>query len=988
MAKFGCSCCAAVVCDKPDAWWREDESVAPSRFYQSGGLFRSDNRNISDIVDLFYFDQGLVNNTEPRDLARGPDAADTVTDTISSSASIAIGSSVLVDIETPTDHDWYRVTLTAGTTYVFHTTSVTGTNPDPYITLRNASGAQIAVNDDGGDGTNSLISFTATTTGTYFLDAGTYSGQGQSSSGTYHLSLTAIPAAAGDIVGATAATAGALNVGGSASGNIDIVGDRDWYAVTLTAGTTYLFRTGSTTALAAPVNGAPSPGSVDTLLTLRDGSGASLSSSDDAGQHGYSAIRFTATTTGTYYLDVGAYSGQGANGASTGGFILTAFTTPALTVFTNDQISNQLTNGYWGGSSHRFNVTAGGTITYNLGAISAAAMTLAREAFNLWSDATGITFSEVTSGGEITFIDTDEGAYASAVYQGGITTSATINVAADWNGGNFALNSYSFQTFIHEIGHVLGLGHGGNYNGNASYAVDALYANDAWVTTIMSYFDPRENSYFGDQGFTRQFSLSPMVADIIATTALYGTATTTRMGNTTYGFNNNSGRAIYDATANPVISYTIVDHGGTDTLDYSGFAQNQRINLNAETFSDVGGRVGNVSIARGTVIENVIGGSGNDTIIGNAGVNLFDLSRGGIDTVDGGLGSDAFLFGATLTSADRVIGGGGGFDEVGISGNYTGANALVLGANTLSDIDMLSAMPGGSYSITLNDAQTAAGTQFIVFGGNLGVGENFTVDASLETNATIVTYGGLGTDTIVGGAMGDGFYFGNGKYGASDSVTGGGGANDELALAGNYTITVTSREDVEILTLLPGRAETPFTYNITVADSFVPVGQSRTIWGARMLTSMTVDGSAESNGNLTFFGGTVSDILIGGSGNDTISGGGGGDTLRGGAGNDTFRYADISDSNGTTNATRDHILDFTSGDRITLSRIDAITGGSDDAFAFIGNSAFTNTAGQLRSSDNGDGTHTVEGDVNGDGVADFAILVTAATPLGSGDFIL
>ena len=79
---------------------------------------------------------------------------------------------------------------------------------------------------------------------------------------------------------------------------------------------------------------------------------------------------------------------------------------------------------------------------------------------------------------------------------------------------------------------------------------------------------------------------------------------------------------------NPNVSYTIFDSAGVDTLDYSGFASNQLINLNAETFSNIGTLIGNVVIARGTVIENAIGGSGADTIIGNFVDNVPHRERG------------------------------------------------------------------------------------------------------------------------------------------------------------------------------------------------------------------------------------------------------------------------------------------------------------------------------------------------------------------------
>jgi serralysin len=935
MAEYGCSCCATAIC----------QSAEP-------GLWNSGVTATSRVVPT---DAAVELAAQP-DFARGPDFADSVPGNVSSTVPITPGSSVDVIIETTTDHDWYRVTLNAGTTYVFHTTSVSGSNPDPFIALRDAAGTLISDDDDSGDGTNSLISYTPTTTGTYFIDAGTFAGGGQSSTGTYHLSLTTVPAFAGDTVAASTATTATLSVGGGIAGNIDSVGDRDWYAITLTAGQTYIFRTGSS----VPLNGTGAPaGSVDTRLTLRDAAGTQLQTNDDAGEYGYSAIRYTAATTGTFYLDVGTYSGSNPTGASTGSFILTAFTTPALALFTNDQIANQLTNGYWGGASHHFNVAPGGTLTYNLGAISAAAMILAREAFNLWTDVTGIIFAEVTSGGQITFTDNQTGAFANASYSGGITTSGTVNVQSTWNGGNFALNSYSFQTFIHEIGHVLGLGHAGNYNGNADYASDALYLNDAWATTVMSYFSQTENSYFQGLGFTQQFVLTPLVADEIALTSLYGNATTTRTGNTTYGFNNNSGRAIYDATQNPNATYTIFDDGGIDTLDYSGFSQNQLINLNAETFSNVGytlvgqtqrANVGNVTIARGVVIENVIGGSGNDTIIGNAANNSFDLRQGGIDNVNGGPGNDIFTFGATLTAADSVNGGGGVDDQVGITGNYTGVNRLVLGATTLVDIDVLAVLPGGSYDIVLNNATVAAGATFTVFGGNLGLGESLTIDGSAETDGNIIVYSGLGTDTITGGAGNDGFYFGPGKYGPSDTVSGGGGNNDQLALDGDYTLTLTNREDVEVFVMLRGPVGTPNTFNITVADSWTPAGQQRTIFGTTVTTNITVNAAAEANGNLRFFLGSGSDVVTGGAGNDFFFGNTGADTLTGGAGADTFLYNGANESTGSA---YDRLVGLTNGvDHIDLpgtigSVAASVTSGTLNVASFNADLATAIGAGQM-----------------------------------------
>jgi len=93
-----------------------------------------------------------------------------------------------------------------------------------------------------------------------------------------------------------------------------------------------------------------------------------------------------------------------------------------------------------------------------------------------------------------------------------------------------------------------------------------------------------------------------MSADIVAIQSIYGEATTTRTGDNTYGVGNDSGRAIFGVgdevtnAAGRLLAFTIVDHGGEDTLDYSSFSAAQTINLNAETFSSVGGSAGNMSI--------------------------------------------------------------------------------------------------------------------------------------------------------------------------------------------------------------------------------------------------------------------------------------------------------------------------------------------------------------------------------------------------------
>ena len=136
------------------------------------------------------------------------------------------------------------------------------------------------------------------------------------------------------------------------------------------------------------------------------------------------------------------------------------------------------------------------------------------------------------------------------------------------------------------------------------------------------------------------------------------------------------------------------------------------------------------------------------------------------------------------------------------------------------------------------------------------------------------------------------------------------------------------------------------------------------------------------------FGNYGDDIITGDGGDDAIYGGPGRDRLFGNEGADTFVFTE-GDFAGLLPSDADIIADFTpsEGDRIDLSSIDAIDGNADDAFSFIGTDPFDGSAGQLRYSHIGSLT-MVEGDTNGDGVADFAIRLNGTIPLTLTDFVL
>ncbi|MEC9249717.1 MAG: cadherin domain-containing protein [Pseudomonadota bacterium] len=470
-----------------------------------------------------------------------------------------------------------------------------------------------------------------------------------------NISVTVGDASDGTEVPADDSTTVSMVSGGSYVGNLETAGDQDWIRIELVAGQRYEFN----------LEGTGANDLDDPYLRLYDSTGTLIAENDDIslGVVLDSRLGFTAQTSGTYYISAGAYTSDTQPG-TTGEYTLSVEHTEPLGEWTNDQIADYLNQNGWNGA--RWDVSAGDTLTVNITALTAAGQTLARAALDAWTEITGIIFQEVSSGGQIVFDDDEDGAFAGpSGITGGFFTGATVNVGTDWldtYGTN--LDGYSFQTYMHEVGHALGLGHAGPYDGSADYAVDAIYLNDSWQTTIMSYFSQNENTYL-NASFA--FLMTPMMADIIAAQNMYGGATNTRTGDTTYGYNTNAG-SIYDATAwGNAVAYTIFDNGGTDTLDFSGYSGVQELDLRAEEYSDVQGGRSNVAIARGVVIENAIGGTGNEVFIGNDADNVLTGNAGndsfyasaGNDTFRGGTGNDTAYFSGSSTDYSVTTNGSG-----------------------------------------------------------------------------------------------------------------------------------------------------------------------------------------------------------------------------------------------------------------------------------------------------------------------------------------
>jgi hypothetical protein len=202
----------------------------------------------------------------------------------------------------------------------------------------------------------------------------------------------------------------------------------------------------------------------------------------------------------------------------------------------------------------------------------------------------------------------------------------------------------------------------------------------------------------------------------------------------------------------------------------------------------------------------------------------------------------------------------------------------------------------------------------------------------------------------------------------------------------------------------PADANHDNVYQVAVGAGYGNLGDTQvlTVTVGNLVDGLTLIGTSGANtlngsyeedtinglaGNDTLNGLGAADTIDGGDGQDRITGGAGADLLTGGLKADTFAYGALDES---TLAASDRILDFShsQGDRIDLSAIDARTTlGGNQAFSFIGSAAFSNQAGQLRAFVQS-GDTVIQADVNGDGLADFQLLVDPPLALVAADFVL
>lgn len=707
-------------------------------------------------------------------------------------------------------------------------------------------------------------------------------------------------------------TTNVMAVGDTFSGTLGEIGDEDWIEISLTAGNTYEFALDGVTL-------------TDPLVRLFDASGNEVGANDDGGSGLNSLLVFEPSSSGTYYVVADAFSTQ--TGSYTLAVTDTTSTTPDPTPSgTLDNMADFLSEGFWGNREITFNTAQSNIITVSVSGLTAAAQQLAHWAMDAWEMVADLQFQVVTSGEMITMDDELSGAFAYAPNTGS-SGGVEMNVSTSWvNTYGSSIDSYSFQTYVHEIGHAIGLGHQGNYNGSANYSTDATFADDSWQMSVMSYFSQTENT-----SITASYAwvTTPMMSDILAIQNLYGApdASSVTGGDTIYGLNSDLGNyldSIFDWLAGAgttsqvggdTVAFTLYDQGGNDTLDISYMTDAARLDLRSEMFSDFGSMIGVMGIARGTVIENAVLGSANDVVTGNDAANTINTGVGN-DVVMAGNGNDSILGGIGFDTLE----GGEGNDTL-IGGN--GADSLIggTGDDRIEGGDGFDQITGGDGNDRILAGAVAdrvyggAGDDWISGGSNLGSsvdglwGEDGN-DTLLGDGGFDLLDGGAGNDLLDGGFQADNLYGRDGN----DILRGGDGLDRLFGGAGND--------------LGDGGAGNDGLFGDAGND--------------------TLNGDA---GEDRFFGGSGNDVLNGGTGNDTLNGGSGFDTLEGGTGDDelfgrynadTFLFAD-----GHGN---DTIADFSAlnnFEKIDLSGVSTLTELSDLDLGSTTNGAATQSGSNV-----------------------------------------
>ncbi|MES2903493.1 MAG: M10 family metallopeptidase C-terminal domain-containing protein [Pseudomonadota bacterium] len=586
--------------------------------------------------------------------------------------------------------------LTAGVTYSFDLRGAVGGVNDPYLILLNSSLSTLVQDDDGGLGLSSLLTYTPTVTGTYYLYATSFdaiTGNPAADFGDYTINAWTREA---DVAGSTNVlaslpTAATLGLG-TYYGNIDASGDNDYFRIDVVAGQTYGFVFAGGAASNAEFSTA---GNTAATLSLYTSTGALIGSNLNF----ESSVTYYAPTSGTIYVRAAGLTG------TTGGYTLDVAqidlsTRDPLESLNWDRAANidtVLVDGvptayvYFGAAGETFgeSIVAAGWTQAQIDAVMTALQTD-------YTPITGINYVRTTdvTQAEFRMQTTPTANYGAYFYpqDPAYGTQEGIGVFNLASGGFGSLpqsldrGGYSYAVILHEFGHAHGVAHPHDTGGGSEIMLGVngatgslgVFNLNQGVYTVMSYNDawrlhPDGPSAFTVAGIDNGWSATLGAFDIAVLQARYGQHTA-NTGDTVYALTDVADDAFYQ---------TIWDTGGIDTISYGG-TFNAQIDLTAATldYSPTGGGVlsflynpqppiatnsflvrGGYTIANDVVIENASGGSGNDVLIGNEVANTL-TGNGGNDTLMGRAGNDLLVAGA----GNDVVSGGDGLDVIQLGG--------------------------------------------------------------------------------------------------------------------------------------------------------------------------------------------------------------------------------------------------------------------------------------------------------------------------------
>ncbi len=521
--------------------------------------------------------------------------------------------------------------------------------------------------------------------------------------------------------------------------------------------------------------------------------------------------------------------------------------------------------------------------------------------------------------------------------------------------------TYDYIIVAHELGHTLGL------NDIIAGGTEMTADRQSTEFSIMTY-----STYIGDtkDGWNHPYGNAPqsyMMYDIASLQFMYGADFTTNGGNTIYSFDSATGEMFVNGAGQGtpvenILFRTIWDGNGIDTYSFASYGANRDlvIDLAPGGWSDVDrdstyqasdlnggpnggyarGQVFNALLYQGderSLIENAIGGEGNDSILGNQADNALTGGKGndslrglaGNDTLTQGSGGGILDGGADNdwihagSGADNIIGGTGA-DRVFYSGSNAGvvvnlaAGTGALGwaaGDIISGIEHVTGSESGD-TITGNGETNSL----------LGKGGNDLLNGAGEDD---IVSGEAGNDTLIGGSGGDFLVGGDGidtvRYGtavtlnlttgihtgeaagdafnqverfegsnAGDVITGDAGGNvfdgrdgdDDLnGMGGNDVLTGGRGLD----TIDGGTGTDWVDYSLAGPDG-VEVNLEAGIAigpGIDGDALFNIENVAGSSGDDEVRGDAGANLLRGNDGNDSLIGEGGADSLYGGRGNDT-----------------------------------------------------------------------------------------------------